>query len=1099
MASKLSEGLFAQKESFSQRIFRETEEFSDAALDREEKESPRFFGPEGPVQRFTRGLEAPIITEPIKTLKRALETVRTGKTTERERLRGVFKPVVGEVAGEVGARTLSAIRTMLGVPFEAVAPRGVTKGVGKALEFVGEKAEAGARGIGLSEEAARAVGEITPDIAAIGLPLGVRAVRARGRAAKARPEIVKPEPRVAAERPISADARVSQIREQLKAAEEAPITTEPGKPGVSVEEGARAAQENLFRVDRTGKIEPLPGGSVDFPLKQGEALVARNKTTGEIRVQDTKGLSFQEAQRLGQKSPVAAKPRPEPVPKGEASKPPVSIRGADPETTIKTGAKSEIIEPSVSATERALKERITTSEEALTKGVTDLEGLNKAARIVIPKAKDIRETGTIPREQRPELRAAGEKPETFQFKFSEAEITKSQQNIVEIARNLQETIDAVKNTADPLSADLARAMEKKLKTAQQAARNEANIKAKEFRRLRFAAGRSVGRFNKGIPRDVIETLKEIGVDITNLRKGVKDRMPLYTSILDKMKRIRELVPTERAQLKTDLIDAFRLNLFSLGSFSLDMVGNATELTGQLAGGLVRDIVRVVKGKADFSSTQAVFRALKMEKKLPQTIAGELGFTVSGEAIRRPRILGTGKPGLFTERGGKFSATVDAVASTPLYLKGLFDQGAKKFSASMNLWRDAIEASNAAKLTGLDRRAFIDDFYRKPPEASVRNAITEANKAGFNRTLNAFERSVAGSKLFQLVGEAFARWPFQFTRWATEMIGGNPKLFKDVLAGKASAEAVAQWVGKTATGIGGLMLIENMLYQNIDFNTMEYKHANGERTRLSNRDPIPSALFFLAVLKGDVEKATGALRFASLPFARFILGEGGLLGSTMKQAKLAIENADLDPKGLEREFTSTINRAIPGQAILATIKTIFDPTLREGIGANIPGISRLLEAKISPATGEPLAPRQRFPGTNIEIPSIAGTPIPGTRRLFDDVTKLFSAFDLLVTRGKRLPIAGFPPGEIPDVNLREFTIELGKQRTKIMGTFAKNMIARLEKNPDLLKDETFVDQIRKQIRKFDTIAARVAKSIVDRRAGAVSKVKRRRTLRQRRGS
>ena len=116
-----------------------------------------------------------------------------------------------------------------------------------------------------------------------------------------------------------------------------------------------------------------------------------------------------------------------------------------------------------------------------------------------------------------------------------------------------------------------------------------------------------------------------------------------------------------------------------------------------------------------------------------------------------------------------------------------------------------------------------------------------------------------------------------------------------------------------------------------------------------------------------------------------------------------------------------------------------------------------------------------------------------------IIKLFSAFDLLVFRGKRLPIAGFPPGEIPDANLREFTIELGKQRTKIMGTFAKNMIARIEKNPDLLKDEVFVDQTRKQIRKFDTIAARVAKSIVDRRTGAPSKVRKRRTLRQRRGS
>jgi hypothetical protein len=46
----------------------------------------------------------------------------------------------------------------------------------------------------------------------------------------------------------------------------------------------------------------------------------------------------------------------------------------------------------------------------------------------------------------------------------------------------------------------------------------------------------------------------------------------------------------------------------------------------------------------------------------------------------------------------------------------------------------------------------------------------------------------------------------------------------------------------------------------------------------------------------------------------LVGEGGLLGSLISQAKNAIERADVDPQGLRRELTDTVNRLIPGQAL-----------------------------------------------------------------------------------------------------------------------------------------------------------------------------------------
>jgi hypothetical protein len=87
--------------------------------------------------------------------------------------------------------------------------------------------------------------------------------------------------------------------------------------------------------------------------------------------------------------------------------------------------------------------------------------------------------------------------------------------------------------------------------------------------------------------------------------------------------------------------------------------------------------------------------------------------------------------------------------------------------------------------------------------------------------------------------------------------------------------------------------------------MEYVHPNGDRSRLSNRDPIPSGLFLVALFKGDLERATAALRYASVPGARLLVGEGGLLGSLIGQVRTAIEGADVDPQGFRRELTDTV--------------------------------------------------------------------------------------------------------------------------------------------------------------------------------------------------
>ncbi|MDP3766449.1 MAG: hypothetical protein Q8S13_00400, partial [Dehalococcoidia bacterium] len=234
-----------------------------------------------------------------------------------------------------------------------------------------------------------------------------------------------------------------------------------------------------------------------------------------------------------------------------------------------------------------------------------------------------------------------------------------------------------------------------------------------------------------------------------------------------------------------------------------------------------------------------------------------------------------------------------------------------------------------------------------------------------------------------------------------------------------------------------------------------------------------------------------LRYASIPGARLLAGEGGLIGGIISTATRAIARADVDARGLRREVIDMVNRAIPGQAVLSALKTVFDPTIREGVGAGLPGVSRALPAAISRTTGEPLRPRQKIPGIGLEIPAIGGTPIPGAQRLLDPVERLLSRYGLLVYRGPRSPIAGHYPADVADDVLREWTEAFGHQRNRLLLPLAERMergeLKRM--NPEI---------VRKLVANRDARAAKRATQAVNRKYGTKAKLPRRPTLRERRG-
>ena len=502
------------------------------------------------------------------------------------------------------------------------------------------------------------------------------------------------------------------------------------------------------------------------------------------------------------------------------------------------------------------------------------------------------------------------------------------------------------------------------------------------------------------------------------------------------------------------VDYFRMNLFTASSWTLDFGTNLIASAARIPAWGIMDLGAMATGRAPtkmFSAIRALqngmrnWNPLGKRYRLPDKIESELGTTAGGEFGGRGREVFVDFSEILRnhpEMADKLRH-IDKLIGAPVRMKRAVDGFFGRFGAAAELYNRAYIEGKSRGLRGDELKTFVEEFVQNPSEAAISRAIKTGQELKFNRDLTRWEEAFSGHILTKLVVEAFPRWTLQFIRWGGEMIGADPVFFKDLVTGKATPEQAVNYLTKAATGWGGIYAFNQLAYDNIDPNTMEYVKEDGNRVRLSGRTPAPELFFICAVLRGDSQNAKAALQHLSLPGAKLLSGDAGVLGPLFDTIKRSIEGR-YTAEQTARELTKLVNDAIPGKSVLGLIRSIYDPTIREGVGAPIPGVAEFLPQPVDPTTGEPRAPKTRIPGTSIELPTVGGTPFPGAERVLNNVESALLNHGLGNVRPRRTSIIDLPAEDVPKQFRREYE--------QMAGRNVKELIGEEIKSPEFWKED-----------------------------------------------
>ena len=116
-------------------------------------------------------------------------------------------------------------------------------------------------------------------------------------------------------------------------------------------------------------------------------------------------------------------------------------------------------------------------------------------------------------------------------------------------------------------------------------------------------------------------------------------------------------------------------------------------------------------------------------------------------------------------------------------------------------------------------------------------------------------------------------------------------------------------------------------------------------------------------------------------------------------------------------------------------------------------------------------------------------------------KLLSRYGLMIYRGPRTSIAGYPAADAPEEITREWEQEFGQRRNKLLGPLQNHIEAAEARVPAERRGpgSDFYEQTRRIIQKYDSAAAKYATLIIDRRNMSSAKLGRKPSIRERRSA
>lgn len=593
--------------------------------------------------------------------------------------------------------------------------------------------------------------------------------------------------------------------------------------------------------------------------------------------------------------------------------------------------------------------------------------------------------------------------------------------------------------------------------------------ATQFIKHRRVAGRILQSFQQGVDRDFVEALavhlERVGIGISE----TLNRVSVNQSALQQLKN--EIASGQAAEAgKTFIRRVWRPLLFPITSFVADTYSNGVRLISKGGESLVADVFDVVGGKAPVA-TEGLLRGIihSAKTKFP----GVLTPTAFSEQLRTV-----------------FGPNLDRVLLSGAVLKRGVDGQFAKVGFFSSLYSDALSKANELGLKGIERttftRRFVLEATEKSPEVLAK-AIKAANELRFLEPLSKLEERIADSTAVQLLLSPFARFGFQYIRWIAEFTPLNPKFLKKVITNSASSRDFTEFVLKNMAGMGAVYATDMMVYDNVDFDTMEYVDPDTkERRSLSGFSPQTELLGVVAIFRGDSQNAMKAFERGSIGF----LARQGLADEVLTAFERIRQGAS--PRVLIDELEDVLASMFPAKSVLAGMAAVFGQEPRTGLGRVIPGLGR---ERLDPLTGGP-ARQQRV--ISVGLPTgpaiqteIVASPALGSRltgRKLNAVEQLFEDADESI----RFPSASglFNPntgdeyervGEVPIEIIEAFNQEVGVQRGRLLkGRFPnQEAIDTFQKLP--------LEQQKRQLRKLKSEASTIARRIINARLRAGKRI------------